>query len=58
MAKPPMILKAEYIAKVDEETGMPFTEDLMMFHQSFLQEAIPVEFVHERAVVEMIVRQE
>lgn len=58
MAKPPMILKAEYNVGIDEETGVPKTEDKMMFFQSFLSaDAVQIESAQERAVVEMIVRQ-
>ena len=56
-AKPPMILKAHYKAPIDEETGLPKTEDLMMWRQSFFTDAIVVLDAKEDNVVKMVVSQ-
>jgi len=56
-AKPPMIIKTVYNVPVDEETGMPKTEDLMMYKQSFFTDAIPVLSAKEDNVVKMVVSQ-
>ena len=57
MAKPPFIMKAHYLLTVDEETGVPKTEDMMMFKASFLMEAIKVLHVQEMQKIEMVMRQ-
>ena len=56
-AKPPMILKAHYNTPINEETGLPNTEDLMMWRQSFFTDAIVVLEAKEDNVVRMVVSQ-
>jgi hypothetical protein len=56
-AKPPMIIKTVYHVKVDEETGIPKTEDLAMQRTSFFTDAIPILGAKEESSVRMTVTQ-
>lgn len=53
MAKPPMILKAVYMVEVDEETGLPKQEDMMMFVQSYLTGGIPIIDAREEGILKV-----
>jgi len=57
-AKPPMIIKSTYVVPIDEETGVPGTEDLQMWKTDFFTDAIPILSAKEEHSVKMKITSE